>query len=89
MSKQKIEIGRLEIRLRGVGAEQGREAASGLGQALLAELATAGNAAGQKRVIKINKIDPGTVQLASGTRPNELRRAVAGRIANAIKSKLK
>jgi hypothetical protein len=89
MSKQNINIERLEIRLRGVSADQARVAVSGLGQALLTELSTARTAAGQKRASKIDKLDPGTVQVASGTRPNDLRSVIAGRIAGAIKTKLK
>ena len=89
MSKQIINIERLEIRLRGISPELARSAVRGLGQTLLGELSPAQNLSGDKRAIKIGNIDPGTVHLAAGTRPNELRSAIAGSIAASIKSKLK
>jgi hypothetical protein len=88
MSKQIIKIERLQIRLRGISPAVARSAVSGLGETLLDQLGPAANLSGEKRVIKIANIDPGAVQLAAGTRPSELRSAIAGSIAASIKSKL-
>jgi hypothetical protein len=84
LSTQRIDIDRLEIRLKGVSPESARAAAGDLGRELLGEMARQDQ--GVQRTRNIDQVDAGTVQLASGTTPGELRRTIAGRIAASISS---
>lgn len=89
MSKRSITIDRLDIRLKGVSPQSARAAVGDLGRELLGQLATPRDLPGRQRTGKIDYVDSGTVQLASGTAPSELRRTIAGSIAVSINSKLK
>ena len=88
MSKQTINIEHLEIRLRGISPESARSAVNGLGETLLSELSPASRSS-EQQATRISSINPGTIQLATGTTANELRDAIAGRVAASIKAKLK
>ncbi len=88
MSKRSINIERLQIRLKGVSAQSARAAVDGLGHELLGQLSAPQNLAGVRRAGKIDTIDSGNFQIATGTGPAELRGAIAGRVAAAIKAKL-
>lgn len=89
MSKQSININRLEIRLTGVSPQAARAAASGLGRDLLQRLALLPVPKDRNRAVQIGVIDSGTLQLSEGTRPAELRGAIAQRITGSIQAKLK
>jgi hypothetical protein len=88
MSKQ-IKIDRLEIRLRHISPEVARAAVSGLGQTLLHQLSSPRGLLTGRRSVNIGRIEPDTLHVASGARPNELRSALGKGIATAIRSKLK
>lgn len=88
MSKQRISIDRLEIRLRGISPETARSAVSDLGRNLLDQLSSQ-NLSARKRAINIARVNSGTLQVAAGARPNELRQAIGECLANSIRSKLK
>jgi hypothetical protein len=92
VSKQKIKIERLEIRLKGVSAERARAAVANLGSELMHELAAAQTFGrkGDGRSIKIARIDSGTNALSAGEMsPAELRRLIVRRIAASIGDKFK
>ena len=88
MSKRSLDIERLQIRLKGVSAQSARAAVDGLGHELLGRLSAPQNFTGARRAGKIDRIDSGTFQLASGTGPAELRSAIADQVAGSIKSKV-
>ena len=83
MSRQRIEIRQLAIRLKGFAPDAARDAVRDLGRELLHELAQrrahGAGAAGNHRVV-----DAGSVHLPSGATPSDARRTIAGRIAAAI-----
>lgn len=89
MSKRSINIDRLQIRLKGVSPEAARAGAGGLGRELMGELAVPRQNPERKRTGDIAHVDSGTVRLASGATPSELRRTIASRIAVSINTKLK
>ena len=89
MSKQRIRIGGLEIRLRRIAPETARSAVSGLGQNLLDQLSSPYGRSAGKRTINIARISPDTLRVAAGANPNELRIAIVESIANSIRSKMK
>ena len=83
MSRQRIEIERLAIRLKGVAPESARAAVGDLGRELLGELARQ-RAHAVVGAGSLRHVDAGTVQLASGATPSDVRRTIAGSIAVAI-----
>lgn len=92
MSKQKIKIERLEIRLKGVSAERARAITANLGTELMEQLAgqTLGRGRGDGRSIKIARIDSGTNAAGAGEMsPAELRSLIVRRIAASIGDKFK
>lgn len=89
MSKRRINIDRLEIRFQGVPAETARAAVRGLGQNLLSQLATPVNFSARKRHTNIARLEPDSLRVAAGARSDELRSAIAERVVNSIRSKLK
>ena len=86
MNKRRIDVDRLEIRLKGVSAASDRAAVGGLGRELMGQLATPRHGPGGQRTGTIDHVDSGTVRLASGATPSELRRTIAGRIAVSVNS---
>jgi hypothetical protein len=89
MSKRRINIDRLEIRLQGIAAETARAAVSDLGQDLLAQLSSPMSFSTRTRHTRVARIEPDLLRVPSGVRPHELRSAIAERVANSIRSKLK
>jgi hypothetical protein len=89
MSKRRINIDRLEIRLHGITAETARAAVSGLGQNLLAQLSAPMNFSKRMRHTRVAKLEPDLLRVPPGLRPHELRSAIAERVAYSIRSKLK
>ncbi len=86
MSERRIDIDRLEIRLKGVSLESARATVGDLGRELMGQLFTPGWAPCGQRAAKVDSLQSGTVHLRSGTPPVELRKTIAGRIAASIKS---
>lgn len=89
MSKRRINIDHLEIRLQGIPAETARAAVSGLGQNLLAHLSGPMSFSTSVRHTRIAKLEPDMLRVPPGVRPHELRSAITERVANSIRSKLK
>jgi hypothetical protein len=89
MSRRNISIDRLEIRLNGVPQESARAAVGDLGRELMGQLATPRAGPRPQRTGRIERLDSGTVQLASGSTPSELRKTIAGRLAVSIHSNAK
>lgn len=78
-----IEIGRLEIRLKGVSRQAAGDAVAGLGEELLRRLDDAGTA-GDLRPGGAGRIDPGPIRCGRKASPAELRRAIAIEIARSV-----
>ena len=89
MGKRNINIERLDIRIKGVPSPSAGAAVDGLGRELLDQLAAHLNPAGDGRTTKIDKLDSGSSQVGSGTKPAELRRIIAERVVASIGAKLK
>jgi hypothetical protein len=85
VSKRRIDIERLEIRLKGVSVESARAAAGDLGGEL-GRSATPWPGPATQRAGSLDRVDAGTVHLPTGATPSELRRAIAGRVVAAIRS---
>ncbi len=84
---KKIDINRLEIRLKGVPAHRAREAATGLGHELLEQLrSNPGSLTGEQPVAHLNA---GTVKISAGSSGTALRRGMAERIAKTVCSQNK
>lgn len=88
MSKTNIKIGRLDIRLKGVSQQSARAATDGLARELATQIAARAKSSRGERSGNTGDIDAGTSRAQSGTGPSELRALIAGRIADAIASKL-
>jgi hypothetical protein len=83
VTKQNIHIERLQIRTRGISAETARAIAGDLGHEILDQLTTSGLVNhGNHRVARI---DAGTTQVNSTTKPADLRSQVAKQVAGSIK----
>jgi len=83
MTKRNIHIERLQIRMRGISAENARAVAGDLGHELLNQLTTSGAVANRNR--RIAEIDAGTTQVNSATRPADLRSQIAKQVVGSIK----
>jgi hypothetical protein len=88
LSKQTIEIDRLELRVTEISSEVVRTAAAGLGQELLRRLASLPDAGTKTGLHRIGEIDSGTLRLSKGTSAGALRNAIAQRITGSIQSKI-
>src|SRR5258705_1491993 len=86
MTERRVDIDRVEIRLKGVSAESARIAVGGLSRELIGHLSTPRQGPDGPRKGTIDRADSGTVRLASGATPSELRRTIANRIASSINS---
>jgi hypothetical protein len=87
MSERRIDIDRLEIRLRGVSAETARAAVGDLHRELIGQLSGSRRQGPVgPRTGHIDRVDSGAVRLASGATPSELRRTIASQIAGSIRS---
>jgi hypothetical protein len=88
LSKRSIEIERLEVRLTEISPESAHMVVAGLGHELLQQLASLPNAEYRKGAQRIAEINSGTLNLAKGTSPSALRKAIAKQITGSIHSKL-
>jgi hypothetical protein len=86
VSKQNINIERLQIRLKGVSPQTARAAANELGSELLGRLSSPGVLGGNHAA---KEIDAGTIRLSGPTGPAELRRTIAQSVVASINSRLK
>jgi hypothetical protein len=89
VSKQNINIDRLQIRLKGVSPHLARAAVSGLGHDLLGQLASSGQFPDGGGNVTTGEINIETVRLSGETGPAELRRVIAQNVAASINSKMK
>ena len=89
MSKQNINIERLQIRLKGVSPEVARAAADGLGSELLGRLSAPGVLRSQASHVRSKHLDARTVRLSGATNAVDLRRRIAQGVVASINSKLK
>ena len=81
-----LKIERLEIRMQGISPQVARAAVTGLGHALLTQLAQQHGLLQKKRRITVGKIDAGSLQPARNLRPAELQGQMAHRIIAAVTS---
>jgi hypothetical protein len=88
VSKSNIKIDRLDIRLRGVSQQSARTVADGLARELATQVASRAKSSRGERSGDAVDIDAGTSSVQSSAGPSELRALIAGRIADAIASKL-
>ena len=88
MSRRRLHVGRIEIRLRGVSAEEARACAGRLGGALLDELAAQGMdappGAGAADARGLTRGAEGGAVPA-----NELHRVIARKVAASVRGRLK
>ena len=90
MSKRRISVERLEIRLKGISPQRARAAVDGLGHQLLGRLAEARpGLSGGGRSIKVGRIDAGTFRTSAGTSASDLQTLIARKIAAAIDEQIK
>jgi hypothetical protein len=96
VSKQNINIERLQIRLKGVSPEVARAAADGLGSELLGRLSAPGvlhshasHTGTNATHVKSKHLDAGGVRLSGATNAVDLRRRIAQSVVASINSKLK
>ena len=89
MSKQNINIERLQIRLKGVSPQVARAAADELGSELLGRLSAPGVLHSPAIHVRSKELDAGTVRLSGATNALELRRRIAQSVVASINSKLK
>jgi hypothetical protein len=81
-SRRSIHIERITVRLSGVAAETGREAAEGLGQALSAALAE--QLAGARRSLRISEIHASIVPPTAPRTSDQLRAAIVDGVASSL-----
>ena len=81
MSERTIGIERLEVRLNGVSPDLARAVVGDFGSELLGQLA---GRHGHAQTGRIERLNAGTVSLTSPATPSGLRRAIAGRVADAV-----
>ena len=84
-----IKIDRLEIRLKGIPPEVVRDSVTGLGNELLAKISKQGSLLRERRAVKINRIDSGTLQTSGDTNFSDLRGMIINRIVESIASKIR
>jgi hypothetical protein len=89
VSKQNINIERLQIRLKGVSPQVARAAADELGSELLGRLSAPGVLHTQASQVRSKELDAGTVRLSGATNAVDLRRRIAQSVVASINSKLK
>jgi hypothetical protein len=89
MNERNIKIDRLEIRLKGVGAEVARAAADDLGHEVLGQLAAQQVGLSGRRSVHIGEIDSGSFRQPGQMNSAELRSFIARKVAASIISQLK
>ena len=86
---KKIQIDRLELRLKGISAKRASSLAAGLGNELSKQLAGQHIITKEKGAVNIDKIDTGALQAPRAATTSSLRQLIAGRIASSIASSIK
>ena len=86
--KRSVNVERLELRMRGVSPREAREAARGVARELLEELARAG-AAARAGHTHIERVDAAVRSSEAGAPGAGLRGAVARKVADAVRSRVK
>jgi hypothetical protein len=89
VSKQNVNIERLQIRLKGVSPQVARAAADELGSELLGQLSSSSGISTKASHVRSKHLDAGTVRLSGVTNALELRRRIAQSVVASINSKLK
>jgi len=89
VSKQNVNIDRLQIRLKGVSPQVARAAADELGSELLGQLSSASGISTKVSHVRSKELDAGTVRLSGAPNALELRRRIAQSVVASINSKLK
>ena len=79
-----IRIDRIEIRLRSLSPELVRSACEGLGKEILEQLVAKRLFLNEKSGLSINRIAPDTLKIGGDNDPSDLRRIIAGRIAESV-----
>lgn len=80
-----VKVDRLEIRIKGVPTEVARSAAAGLGNEVLSRLSERPGPPREEAARRFGRIDLGTLEAVRGASSSDLRRAIAARVAGAIR----
>ena len=83
MSKRKIHIGNLKIRLPRTSAGQARAIAGGLGKEILHGIAK--STAGKSGARKIGEISAGKISVTGGADAPKLQQQIAGRVMDELR----
>ena len=86
--KRSVNVERLELRMRGVSPREAREAARGVARELLEELARAG-AGTRGGHTHIERVDAAVRSSEAGTTSAGLPGAVARKVADAVRTRMK
>ena len=89
MNKKEIRINRLEIRLKGTGADAARAAVDDLGHEVMGQLAAQPGMLRGRRLLRVGEIDSGSFRQSGEMTASELRRFIARKIAASIISQIK
>jgi len=88
MSKNKITIEHLDIRLQGGDASSARKLSASIGHEVLQQMAAQVKVPRGRRLTRIAQIDLGTLRLADESPATGSRATIAGQIAGSVNSKL-
>ncbi|HYY41231.1 MAG TPA: hypothetical protein VE775_00780 [Pyrinomonadaceae bacterium] len=89
MSKERVRIERLEIRVKGGARQSAARMADGLGREVLEQLAAARKQLHGAGRVELERVAAGVLRVERGTTTDELRRQVARRIAESVSDRLK
>lgn len=84
---KRVNLSRLELRLRGIAPPDAHAAAAGLGRELLRQLAAWADGAEARGALKVTNIDLGTIRLSPGAGATDICRLTAQATAGAIVEK--
>ncbi|HEX8180453.1 MAG TPA: hypothetical protein VF525_12980 [Pyrinomonadaceae bacterium] len=89
MSKERVRIERLEIRVKGGAQPSAARMAEGLGREVLEQLAAARKQLRGAGRVELERVAAGVLRVERGTTNDELRRQIAQRIAASVSERLK